>query len=234
MDGLLYFVFDCLFIWCIYKFVRFVIHSTDTTLGPKKVTNIEVNNWKEREGSIELDTIESREKFANTLNEIKESTNMVTDVGGYKPTMRLIECEPDKNYPYHLKKTFFDSKSERKLYEQIKRVLTGNYDIYPHVKLDMIAEMDSEINPDYRDMYFSKINKKSIDYLIVDCLYRSPKLGIEVDGPSHLDPKRQANDIFKDKFFKVIGIPLVRFDVSRYTDEEVEKKIWEALNYSRV
>ena len=54
-----------------------------------------------------------------------------------------------------------------------------------------------------------KINKKHVDYVIVERKTYKPLLIIELDDRSHLQKKRKQRDDFVDKVFNDAGIPIL-------------------------
>jgi hypothetical protein len=72
---------------------------------------------------------------------------------------------------------------------------------------------------------FNKISQKHVDFLICRQEDWVPMFGVELDDPSHESNKAKQNDMFKNRLFAHVGIPLVRIHVTEMTQVEqmVEK-----------
>lgn len=95
------------------------------------------------------------------------------------------------------------------------------YDIYPQIGLSAIFEPINHWNN------WGEINKlhKRIDFLLVDKNTQTVKIGIELDGESHSNPKSFSRDEFVDDIFKKFNISLVRFNNGNYSAQDIKNKL---------
>jgi very-short-patch-repair endonuclease len=74
------------------------------------------------------------------------------------------------------------------------------------------------------------INRKSVDFILCDKAYISPKLAIELDDRSHERPDRQERDKEVERILKDAGLPLLRLENHRrFNPVELSQKIQELL-----
>ena len=125
------------------------------------------------------------------------------------------------NLPYISKESM--SKSEKIFFRFLQETpaIYNKYYIFSQVNLDKLVTMPKglENNP----MYYNKINKKSVDFVLYDKVSLSPKVAIELDGSSHEIKTRQERDRFVDLVFEKIGLPLVHItrNDAGYSEREV-------------
>ena len=67
---------------------------------------------------------------------------------------------------------------------------------------------------------FQRISQKHIDFLVCRNNEWVPMLGVELDDPSHEGRYAKKNDMFKNRLFAHVGIPLVRIHVSEMSQVE--------------
>jgi len=60
----------------------------------------------------------------------------------------------------------------------------------------------------------TKINKKSVDFLLCDRRTASPVLAVELDGASHAGAARRNRDLWVDKMFQSAGMAIVHINAS--------------------
>ncbi|MCL1819887.1 MAG: DUF2726 domain-containing protein [Oscillospiraceae bacterium] len=71
--------------------------------------------------------------------------------------------------------------------------------------------------------YWGSISQKHIDFLLCHPQTMQPLCAIELDDPSHNDPKVQKRDAFVEKVYKDANLPLVRFKTKEsYDSNEIE------------
>jgi len=61
---------------------------------------------------------------------------------------------------------------------------------------------------------FQRISQRHVDFLICPNESWVPMLGVELDDPSHESNSAKISDMFKNRLFAHVGIPLVRIHVS--------------------
>ncbi|MBI5057086.1 MAG: DUF2726 domain-containing protein [Nitrospirae bacterium] len=129
-------------------------------------------------------------------------------------------------FPY-VKRDSILTNSERSFYGVLNIVLKDkNVEVFCKVGIKDIVKT---VSWDY--FYFNRISAKHLDFLVCDKSSVSPILAIELDDSSHDREDRKRSDEIKDRVFKTVGIPLVRFQVkSGYNLGAVREKIEPYLN----
>ena len=102
--------------------------------------------------------------------------------------------------------------------------------LFAQVSLYSIIEPKKELNYRTRQIYTNKINRKSIDFVLVDKRNCRIKLCIELDDTTHTMKSRKERDNFINKLFEELEIPLLRHPVyTIYYKETLKKKILEKI-----
>lgn len=117
---------------------------------------------------------------------------------------------------FEIKKLF--TKQELLLYNQLKNFTQEKKVLlFSKVRIADLVEIKNYSNNSEFYSLFRKVSQKHIDYIITD--YNGQILClIELDGKSHNNYNTRKNDMFKDKLFKDIGIPLIRYKNYEYHD----------------
>ena len=132
-----------------------------------------------------------------------------------------------KEYKYK-KKNFFLSRAEHECYDALITAVGKDYYIFPQVHLPTI--IDHKIIGQNWKGAFSHINGKSVDFVLCDKTYISPKLAIELDDRTHERPNRKERDSEVERILKDVGLPLLRLENhGRFNPEELAKKINDKL-----
>lgn len=131
-------------------------------------------------------------------------------ISGYKITPDNFYLRPSLLFP-----------NERSFFEQLKLAVGNQYDIYPQVSLISVFQ---PIKKWHNRAEISKLNK-TIDFILYDKNTQTPKIGIELDGSSHSNPKNFDRDEFVGQIFTKFNIPLVRFNNGNYSAEEIKNKL---------
>lgn len=123
------------------------------------------------------------------------------------------EWDIQEDFPYYKKKFFF-SPREREYFlllsQTIKELYWDKYVIFWRVRIADILKVDKKLYYERRDYkYFNQISNKHIDYLICSNEYFNPLLAIELQDSSHLRADRARSDIFKQKAFEAVWLPLI-------------------------
>lgn len=128
-------------------------------------------------------------------------------------------------FPY-VAKSYFFSNAEASFYHFLKQMLNDSAIIFPHVVLrDLVSVSGIEKSSFYK--YHNQIDRKQVDFLLVDSKTLKPILVIELDDSSHQRPDRIQRDEFVEKVLSITKIPLVRVPVKKFYDI---KEISEILN----
>jgi len=139
-----------------------------------------------------------------------------------------ISGEKEPKLPY-LKKKYFLTAAEREFFNVLERAIENKYYIFPQVHLDKLLFVKKG-DQDYIK-YLNKINRKSVDFVVVEKNYLNPLLAIELDDSSHGFEKRMKRDAFVERALKDAGIPLLRLKTKRsYGVSEIASFIYNAIH----
>ena len=127
------------------------------------------------------------------------------------------------------KKTFlFDSVSEFKFFKVLVELFGDKYYIFPQINLSHLVEPKGKSFYQHRKNR-SRIEKKSVDFVLCDKERVVPCLVIELDGPTHARESRVKRDIFVNELMKNIEMPLLRIKTGNleklFLKAEVEKAL---------
>ena len=102
--------------------------------------------------------------------------------------------------------------------------------LFSQVCLYSIVKVKKSLDYSTRTTYFNKINKKSIDFVLVDKSNCRIKLCIELDDNTHKNKKRIERDNFINELFSQLEINLLRYPVySVYYKETLKNRILEKI-----
>lgn len=128
-----------------------------------------------------------------------------------------------KRYQYK-RKNFFLTRAEHECYDSLMAAVGNDYYIFAQVHLPTLV--DNKIVGQNWLGAFRHISEKSVDFVLCDKAYISPKLAIELDDKSHERPERQERDKEVERILKDTGIPLLRLENhGRFNPNELVQKI---------
>lgn len=131
-------------------------------------------------------------------------------------------------YRYERKK-FFMTSAEHEFFNVLTKIVGEHYYIFPQAHLPSI--LDHKIPGQYYSAAFSHINQKSVDYVLCDKEYLSPKLVIELDDKTHEREDRKVRDVEVEQMLKEAGLPLLRIDNhGTFNEEELRSRIKENIS----
>lgn len=110
----------------------------------------------------------------------------------------------------YTRKQFFMNRAEHEFYDALVQAVGHTYYVFAQVHLSTIV--DHHVKGQNWNAAFRHINEKSVDFVLCDKAYISPKLAIEVDGRSHEGEKQKERDIEKEGILKDAGLPLLRIE----------------------
>lgn len=120
------------------------------------------------------------------------------------------------NYTYRRKAHFVTPPEVAFFHTLTSAVNTQDYYIIPQVHLSHL--FDHEIKGQCYQGAFSKINQKSVDYVICTRKYLNPICAIELDDSSHNRADRMARDKFVNDLFQSVNLPLIRVNIKQKQD----------------
>lgn len=114
-----------------------------------------------------------------------------------------------KKYQYK-QKNFFMSRAEHECFDAIIKAVGNEYHIFSQVHLSSIV--DNKVTGQNWKGAFKHISQKSVDFVLCDKAYISPKLAIELDDKTHERPDRVERDVEVERILKNAGLPLLRLE----------------------
>jgi very-short-patch-repair endonuclease len=127
------------------------------------------------------------------------------------------------------RKAYFMNRAEHEFFDVLIEVVGDGYYVFPQVHLSTILEHKIK-GQDWRAA-FSRINGKSVDFVICDKASIKPLLAIELDGRSHDTDAVRQRDADVENIFKGAELRLLRFVNHGSPDrEEVKRRIEEVLS----
>lgn len=118
--------------------------------------------------------------------------------------------EKEKAKYQYKRKNFFLTRAEHECYDALVEAVGQEYRIYAQVHLPTLLEHKIK-GQDWRAA-LAHINRKSVDFVLCDKAYISPKLAIELDDKSHERPDRQERDREVERILQEAGVPLLRLE----------------------
>lgn len=139
---------------------------------------------------------------------ISESLSKSTKVNEYK----------------YIQKKFFMSRAEHECFDAILKAVGNQYHVFPQVHLSLIV--DNEVKSQNWKGAFKHINQKSVDFVLCDKDFISPKLAIELDDKTHERKDRIIRDKEVERILEEAGLPLLRLENHGHFDPiELSQKI---------
>ena len=108
--------------------------------------------------------------------------------------------------PY-FKKKHFVSRAELSFFRALEQAIEGKYYIFPQVRLSDLVYV--KVAKGEYQKYHNKINRKSVDFVIVEKNDLNPLLAIELDDRTHNHKNRIKRDDFVENVFEKVGLSLL-------------------------
>ncbi|MFZ1074960.1 MAG: DUF2726 domain-containing protein [Minisyncoccia bacterium] len=141
------------------------------------------------------------------------------------PTSEDVE---EKKYQYK-RKDFFLSRAEHECYDALVAAVGNEYLVFAQVHLPTLVD-SKVVGQNWRGA-FRHINGKSVDFVLCDKAYISPKLAIELDDKTHERPDRQERDREVERILQDAGLPLLRLENhGSFNSSELAQKIKDTLS----
>ncbi|MDX1535971.1 MAG: DUF2726 domain-containing protein [Candidatus Spechtbacterales bacterium] len=130
-----------------------------------------------------------------------------------------------KNEPLpYVRKKYFLSVAEHEFMKVLEEIIQDKYYIFPQVHISSLLRPSGDRSTRYT--YRNKINRKSVDFVILEKNNLKPMLAIELDDRSHNSQRRQKRDHFVNKAFESANLPLLRVRASKnYNKDEIRQKM---------
>lgn len=131
---------------------------------------------------------------------------------------------PEKDeqyYPYH-KRQYFMTAAEYAFFKVLQEAVQDKYFIVPQVTLSNLVDVNDGYK--WNKSYRSKIDKKSVDFVLFNKGGYTPYLAIELDDSSHSRLDRMERDDFVQNVLQRAGIRLERVkNAYSYDVQEIDR-----------
>ena len=131
--------------------------------------------------------------------------------------------ETRAKYQYR-RKQFFMNRAEHEFYDKLVQAVGNEYYIFAQVHFPTV--LDHTIKGQVWRAALAHINRKSVDFVLCDKAYISPKLAIELDGSSHEREDRKERDEEVERILEEAKMPLLRLKNNNgLTTDELRERI---------
>lgn len=121
-------------------------------------------------------------------------------------------------------KNFFMTRAEHECYDALVRAVGDRFYVFPQVHLPSI--IDNKVIGQNWKSAFRHINSKSVDFVLCDKAYISPRLAIELDDYTHERQDRINRDEEVEGVLRGAGLPLLRLkNHGHFNSLDLAKKI---------
>jgi len=97
--------------------------------------------------------------------------------------LELLQQQYEEEKLPFKRKEFLMNIPERRFFEELTKIMSNNYVVFPQVVLSSIVETTAPRNEAIS--WRNKINRKTIDFVIFELPYYKPVIAIEYDGKTH-------------------------------------------------
>jgi hypothetical protein len=140
----------------------------------------------------------------------------------------FTQRKPTDEYLPFRRKEFLMNIPERRFFEELRKIIPDNYEVFPQVVLGSVVFTTAPRNEAIG--WRNKINRKTIDFVIFEKPYYKPALAIEYDGKTHNYPNRIERDMEVKKILDCAGIKNFHVKHSENINfEEIKNNINELL-----
>ena len=119
----------------------------------------------------------------------------------------------ESSLPYEKKESHI-TEAEKVFYNVLKEVVADRYDIQRQVLLSTLVDTTSRDFKDSKGRHYnpdrSRIDRKTVDFVLFNKEDLSPYLAIELDDSSHEREDRKSRDALVEEVLSETGIRLVR------------------------
>ena len=132
-------------------------------------------------------------------------------------------------YKYNRKK-YIMTYNESSFFRRLNNIFGEEYFVFPQVHLSSLLDHQIKNGQNWKAA-LAKVQRKSVDYVLVDKQSLITLCAIELDDRSHdIDWSRVNRDDLVNEIFEDTGIPLVRFRfVNSISDVEIQRKITHSI-----
>ncbi len=123
----------------------------------------------------------------------------------------------------------FDSATEYNLFKILNELYDDRYYIFPQVNLSHLIEPKDKSFYNHRANR-SRIEKKSVDFVLCDKIRVVPQFVIELDGYTHQWESRKERDLFVNQLMKDVRLPILRMGTQNLSKDFIKAKVEQVLS----
>jgi very-short-patch-repair endonuclease len=139
-----------------------------------------------------------------------------------------FDTQDEKPKYDYKRRNFFLTRAEYECYDALVQAVGQEYLVFAQVHLPTL--LDNKVVGQNWNAAFRHISQKSVDFVLCDKTYISPKLAIELDDKSHERQDRQDRDREVERILKGAGMPLLRLENhGKFNPQELAEKIRSVL-----
>lgn len=221
----------------VYKKIFEILKKMINNIIEMKKVNSSTNIYRDINNNIKLNDAITEEEYIlkkNINNTVikKEEIQSVTYKNNINQNLPNLQNNNEINYRNFYKPRRYVTTLNELIFYQTLLEICKELDLilFSQVSLYNIIEVKQNLNNSLKTTYFNKINKKSIDFVLVDKKNCRIKLCIELDDYTHQRKDRIKRDKFINELFKQLNINLLRYPVySKYNKEILKRKIQEKI-----
>ena len=140
-----------------------------------------------------------------------------------------LDIHDEKPKYDYKRRNWFLTKAEHEFYDALVQAVGAEYRIFAQVHLPTLVDHTVR-GQDWRAA-LAHINRKSVDFVLCDKAYLSPKLAIELDDKSHERSDRQERDREVERILHEAGVLFLRIENhGNFNPSELSQRIRETLN----
>lgn len=116
--------------------------------------------------------------------------------------------------------------NEAEFYRHLVMAVGGKFLVFPQLPVSLIVQPDASMPAGARQAAMNKIDRKRVDFALVDAATMRVAMAVEVNDASHRRPSRQERDEFVSRSLAQAGVRLVTIRASRtYSADELARSL---------
>lgn len=140
---------------------------------------------------------------------------------------RIFEPEKVKPKYSYFRRENFMTEREKIFFRKLQAVCGDSLVVFSQVRVSSL--LNHKVRGQNFRAALSRINQKSVDFLLCDSRNLRPLLAIELDDRTHDLPERQKRDLEINIIFKDAKFPLLHIQSLNIENSELKNKILELL-----
>lgn len=119
------------------------------------------------------------------------------------------------------------TRNEQQFLSVLSQALPARFAALPQIPLGAFVTVKAETRQG-QQAFWNKIDRKRVDFLVVERGTMIPRLVVELDDRTHRAPHRQQRDDFVDALCQRLGIPCIHVAAqAQYTIEDATRVVGE-------